>query len=142
MLVQQTCRSTMKVVVAMLLMFVSVVVLPELVLGGDSSKKVGKWITTHASDLPTTLDGLLAIPAPYRSDVLRALGSDAHCAMWRAQYERLLQQRLTKSQAALVNRMLDLLTPELYRAAATGLTSPELRQMKALCTEARVLFAS
>jgi hypothetical protein len=133
-------RIPLKVSLALLLTVATVMLLPELVAGRGGRQGAAAWIATHPSSLPTTLEELEAVPTEFRMQVAWALTPEAQSTLWRAQYRRLLQTRLTETQTAAVTRLVTLLTPETYRAASRGLRTPQLDEAKLLCKHLRDVF--
>ena len=133
-----TWSLTGRLLVAVILVLLAVVVLPELVPNASTGKRVSEWILTHRDSLPSTLDELGQIPPEYRAQVVSALAPDVKYRLWQTQLTELLRDaRLTAVQRQFVTGLRARLTPATY---GTRRTVSQVSEDRGVCARIDATF--
>ncbi|MEE8586210.1 MAG: bacteriocin fulvocin C-related protein [Acidobacteriota bacterium] len=75
-----------------------------------------RWVETHASNLPDSLEEISSFPHLYRAKIFGELQPDVKSQLWREHLRTALAQHpeWTPQQATLVSQAIQMLSPQLY----------------------------
>lgn len=103
-----------------------------------------RWVESHASDLPDSLDEISSYPHLYRAQIFGHLPADVKSRLWGEHLGDALARHpeWSRQQASLVSKAIQMLSPEVYALAEGDPARAEAgRRIDALWDEALQLFS-